>query len=100
MHGNALLAPDWMRNAIHTVRRDPKYRGQPVLVNEDDHYDFDKPQNNFRVAVSERVGWGFFDYRLNREGFESGFQSLPVDWRISSLRKAQFFDMLKTVTGA
>jgi hypothetical protein len=100
MHGNALFTPEAMRKAIQAVRADPKYRGQPVLVNEDDHYDFDKPLNNFRVAVSERVGWGFFDYRLDREGFEAGFQSLPVDWRINSPRKAQFFNLLKTITSA
>jgi hypothetical protein len=43
---------------------------------------------------------GFFDYRMNRERFEDGFQSLPVDWTISSVRKRGFFGLLKEITGA
>ena len=33
------------------------------------------------------------------ERFEDGFQSLPVDWTISSARKRGFFGLLKEITG-
>jgi hypothetical protein len=69
------------------------------LCNEDDHYDFDKPDNNFLAAVEERCGWGFFDYRRDREKFADGFQSLPVDWQITSARKKAFFGLLGEITG-
>jgi hypothetical protein len=34
------------------------YRPMPVLFNEDDHFDFDKPTNNFAAAVGEYASWG------------------------------------------
>ena len=37
---------------------------------------------------------------MSRERFEDGFQSLPVDWTISSRRKRAFFGLLKEITGA
>ncbi len=33
----------------------------PILFNEDDHFDFDKDENNFAAAVSEYASWGYFD---------------------------------------
>ena len=76
------------------------YRGQPLLINEDDHFDFDKPDNNMLASVAEYSGWGYFDYRQIREPFEDGYQSLPVDWGINSARKKGFFSTLAEVTGA
>jgi hypothetical protein len=70
----------------------------PILFNEDDHYDFDKPNNNFLAALSEGASWGYFDFRRQGEGFEHGFQSVPVDWKISSPRKTAFFAKLKEIT--
>ena len=78
----------------------PAYRGQPIVYNEDDHFEFDKPDNHFVAAVEGGAGWGYFDYRMSRERFEDGFQSLPVDWTISSKRKRAFFGLLKEITGA
>ena len=37
---------------------------------------------------------------MSRERFEDGFQSLPVDWTISSKRKRAFFGLLKEITGS
>jgi hypothetical protein len=37
---------------------------------------------------------------MSRERFEDGFQSLPVDWTISSVRKRGFFGLLKEIAGA
>ena len=83
-----------------TIRAGAGYRGQPLLNNEDDHFDFDKPENNMMAAVEEYSGWGYFDYRQIREPFEDGYQSLPVDWGINSARKKGFFGLLAQVTGA
>jgi hypothetical protein len=33
------------------------------------------------------------------EGFDDGYQSVPVNWGISSARKKGFFDLLAKVTG-
>ena len=99
LHGNGSNTPDALRALIRGTRNAPGYRGQPLLCNEDDHYDFDKPDNNFLAAVEERCGWGFFDYRRDRERYADGFQSLPVDWQITSARKKAFFGLLGEITG-
>jgi len=52
------------------------------------------------AAIGEGASWGFFDYRSTRESFADGFQSLPVDWSISSARKKAFFGLLKEITGS
>lgn len=107
-HGNRVYGPDGpMQPAPHGIRlqasnwrASPAYRGQPLVYNEDDHFEFDKPDNHFVAAVESGASWGFFDYRRIRERFEDGFQSLPVDWTISSARKRGFFGLLKEITGA
>ncbi len=72
---------------------------KPILFNEDDHFAFEKPKNNFLAAVSERASWGYFDYRLKDEGFDDGYQSVPVNWGISSERKRGFFRLVAEITG-
>ena len=99
-HGNGLATPQAVHARAKQIRATSGYRGQPLLINEDDHFDFDKPENNFLAAVEEYSGWGYFDYRQIRERFEDGYQSLPVDWGINSSRKKAFFSLLAQVTGA
>lgn len=107
-HGNRIHGPEGplqpsphgIRLQVANWRRAAGYRGQPIVYNEDDHFDFDKPDNHFVAAVESGASWGFFDYRRSRERFEDGFQSLPVDWTISSARKRGFFGLLKEITGA
>ena len=99
-HGNGLATPQAVHARAKQIRGTSGYRGQPLLINEDDHFDFDKPENNFLAAVEEYSGWGYFDYRQIRERFEDGYQSLPVDWGINSARKKAFFSLLAQVTGA
>ena len=99
-HGNGLATPDAIRAKAREIRATPGYRGQPLLINEDDHFDFDKPDNNMLAAVEEYSGWGYFDYRQIRERFQDGYQSLPVDWGINSVRKKGFFSLLAEVTGS
>lgn len=98
LHGNGVRQPDRIRKMLDDTRASKAYRGQPVLFNEDDHFDFDKPDNNMIAAVSRYAGWGYFDYRMKGEGFEQGYQSVPADWTISSARKKGFFKLLKEVT--
>jgi hypothetical protein len=99
-HGNGLPTPQAVHARAKQIRATSGYRGQPLLINEDDHFDFDKPENNMLAAVEEYSGWGYFDYRQIRERFEDGYQSLPVDWGINSARKKGFFSLLAQVTGA
>lgn len=99
-HGNGLNTPADVHARCQSIRSMAGYHGQPLLINEDDHFDFDKPENNMLAAVEEYCGWGFFDYRQIREPFEDGYQSLPVDWGINSARKKAFFNLLAKVTGA
>jgi hypothetical protein len=73
---------------------------KPILFNEDDHFDFDRPVNNFTAAVSEHASWGYFDFRMKGEGFDEGYQSVPANWGISSARKRAFFSLLGAITGA
>lgn len=100
LHGNGTHHPDSVRLMVRANRAQPYYRPMPVMINEDDHFDFDKADNNFVAAIGEDVSWGYFDYRMNRERYEDGFQSLPVDWTINSARKKGFFGLLKEITGA
>ena len=99
-HGNRAHHPDSIRLLVVRNRAAASYRGQPIVFNEDDHFDFDKADNNFVAAIGEGASWGFFDYRSTREPFADGFQSLPVDWTISSARKKAFFGLLKEITGS
>jgi len=89
-----------MRRSLGSfVRADPAYRGQPIVFNEDDHFAFDQPENNFLAATAEHASWGYFDYRMGDEPFECGYQSVPCDWGIHSDRKRGFFGLLNEITG-
>jgi hypothetical protein len=98
--GHFQPSPHGIRLQVARWRAASGYRGQPIVYNEDDHFEFDKADNHFVAAVESGASWGFFDYRMSRERFEDGFQSLPVDWTISSVRKRGFFGLLKEITGA
>jgi hypothetical protein len=100
LHGNGVHDPARIRDMVQRCRALDGYRGQPILFNEDDHFDFDRPDNNMLAALSEYASWGYFDYRMEGEAFREGYQSVPVEWRISSARKRGFFGLLAQVTGA
>lgn len=99
LHGNGAKDPKRIAEMVKQTRGVPGYRPMPVLFNEDDHFDFDKPANNFAAAVGEYASWGYFDYRMKDEGFDDGYQSVPVNWGISSPRKKGFFKLLGEITG-
>lgn len=99
LHGNGVNDPRRITEMVHQTRQVEGYRPMPILFNEDDHYDFDKPHNNFLAAVQAYASWGYFDYRRRGEGFDEGYQSVPVNWQISSERKRGFFRLLSEITG-
>lgn len=99
LHANGVSDPAKIPLLVEKTRGVEGYRNQPIVFNEDDHYDFDKPENNFVNAVKAYASWGFFDFRRAKEGFEEGYQSVPVDWRINSGRKKAFFNKVKEITG-
>lgn len=99
IHGNGESNPDNILAMVEKTRAVKGYSPKPILFNEDDHFDFDKEWNNFTAALKGYASWGYFDFRMKGEPFESGYQSVPVDWGINSERKKAFFNLLKEVTG-
>lgn len=99
IHGNGVKDPARITRMVEQTRQKPAWRPMPILFNEDDHFDFDKPVNNFVNAVRAGASWGYFDFRMKGEGFVDGYQSVPVDWGINSARKRAFFAKLKEITG-
>ncbi len=80
LHGNGVSDPKRIAEMVRQTREVPGYRPMPILFNEDDHFDFDKPDNNFRPPSGEYASWGYFDFRMQGEGFDDGYQSVPVNW--------------------
>jgi len=100
LHGNgATTTPSRIAEMVRETRALPAWRPMPIVFNEDDHFDFEKPENNFVAATLSHASWGFFDYRMKGEGPADGYQSVPVDWGISSPRKRAFFAKLREITG-
>ena len=99
IHGNSVEDPARISEMVRQCREVEGYRPMPILFNEDDHFDFDKPMNNFVAAIQEYASWGFFDYRLQGETEHTeGYQSVPVTWGISSERKKGFFNLAKEIS--
>jgi hypothetical protein len=99
LHGNGMSRPAAVAELVRKTRA-LSAQPKPILFNEDDHYNFDQPTNNFVAAVAEHASWGFFDYRRRGEGFDEGYQSVPVNWGISSARKRDFFRLVAEITGS
>lgn len=115
LHGNN-QSPDrhrWMieetRQTIREVKGDPY--ALPILFNEAgpwlDYDHLDTWMEALKVCARLRVSWGFFDQGEGRvEGrkrvgpvYESGFQTPPVNWCLTTPSKRLFFDTLKGITG-
>ena len=99
IHGNGVSDPYNITGMVNKTRKVEGYTTKPILFNEDDHFNFDKENNNFTAAVKSYASWGYFDYRMKDEKFKDGYQSVPVDWGINSERKIQFFNLLREITG-
>jgi hypothetical protein len=100
LHGNGVSSPAEIAEMVRKTRAVAGYTSKPIIFNEDDHFNFDQPENNMIAAISEHASWGYFDYRMNGESFDDGYQSVPANWGISSPRKRGFFQLLSKITGA
>ena len=98
IHGNGVSDPDRIAEMVRQTRAVPGYSTKPILFNEDDHFDFEKPKNNFIAAISEYASWGYFD--PGRNNYHDGYQSPPVNWGINTERKRAFFSLLAEITGS
>jgi hypothetical protein len=98
MHGNGVKEPSRIAEMVREARKVEGYRPMPVLFNEDDHFDFDRPANNMLAAVGSYASWGYFD--PGASNYADGYQCPPVNWGIDPERKRAFFSLLKEVTGA
>jgi hypothetical protein len=92
IHGNGVSNPERITQMVEQTRQVDGYRPMPVLFNEDDHFDFDKPVNNLLKATAAYASWGYFD--------PQGYQCPPVNWGVDTERKRQFFTLVKELTGA
>jgi hypothetical protein len=100
IHGNGGSNPEQIQALIDSTKKVDGYRVMPVINNEDDHYNFEKENNNFTVSVKNYVSWGYFDFRFPGEtDYREGYQTVPVDWGINSERKKSFFKKVKEITG-
>lgn len=97
LHGNGVTRPGRIAEMVRETRRVPGYRPMPILFNEDDHFDFDRPENNFAAALSERASWGYFDPGAG--DYRDGYQSPPVEWGINTPRKRAFFARVREIAG-
>jgi hypothetical protein len=97
IHGNGVKDPKRISEMVRQTRQVKGYRSMPILFNEDDHFDFDQPMNNFAAALSEYCSWGYFD--PGKSDYADGYQCPPVNWGLSTERKKAFFGLLKEVAG-
>jgi len=97
VHGNGVEDPAQIEAMVEQIREKDGYGGQPIVFNEDDHFDFGKAENNFLTAVRNGASWGYFDPGENN--YKDGYQCPPVNWGINTERKGGFFDLLRDVTG-
>ena len=97
MHGNGVGDPNRIDEMVRRARNLRTYRPMPILFNEDDHFDFEKPRNNLVAAVGEYCSWGYFD--PGASNYRDGYQCPPVQWGITTERKRAFFAKLREITG-
>ncbi|WP_217496386.1 hypothetical protein [Paenibacillus algicola] len=96
LHGNS-CSMEWISRQIDLTRSQTGYRGQPIVNNEDDHFDFDQDRNHLLISIERSVSWGYFD--PGQSDYEDGYQCPPVNWGINTARKKQFFEKIKEITG-
>jgi hypothetical protein len=98
IHGNGVTRPERIAEMVTLTRQVEGYRPMPILFNEDDHFDFDRPSNNMVAAIGAYASWGYFD--PGKSDYDDGYQCPPVNWRINSDRKKAFFRLVREMTGA
>lgn len=105
-HGNGVKEPARMVEMIRSIRAMKEFSAKPLVNNEDDrpwldaHQGFGPEGNNFVACVDNYASWGYFDFRQKDESFNEGYQSVPVNWGLSSARKRAYFKLLAEITGS
>jgi hypothetical protein len=97
LHGNSVTDPARIATMVDETRAVAGYRPMPIVFNEDDHFDFERPRNNMTQAIGRYASWGYFD--PGESNYQDGYQCPPVNWGINTPRKRAFFDLLKEITG-
>ncbi|MFJ9587870.1 hypothetical protein [Streptomyces acidicola] len=105
IHGNGTPAPDRLREMVEEIKATPGYTPKPIMFNEDDHFDFDKPDNHMKAALAAGASWGYFDPgsvttdppQPTLGDYENGYQAVPVNWGVSTETKKAFFATLRSV---
>lgn len=105
MHGNGVTNPSRISEMVAETRALQGFTAKPILFTEDDHFDFDRPHNNFTAALSSYASWGYFDPGDGAGGVSSfgnyrdGYQNIPINWGINTERKRSFFNFVREVSG-
>jgi hypothetical protein len=105
LHGNSVTEPARITRMVEETRALPNYRPMPIVFNEDDHFDFDQPNNNMMAAVRAYASWGYYDGGPGSGGhhavsdYVEGYQNVPVNWGINTPVKRSYFTKLRDVTG-
>jgi hypothetical protein len=95
LHGNDTPL-EWLSQLVDIIRDKSAYRGQPIVFNEDDHFDFEAEDNHMIEAVRSGASWGYFDPGANN--YRDGYQCPPIQWGLNTERKQAFFRLLKEMT--
>jgi len=103
LHGNGVVKSPFIGEMVARTRALPSYRPLPIVFNEDDHFDFAQPENNFTTAIAHRASWGYFDPGAGGAGarshYHDGYQLVPVNWAINTERKRDFFQLVAEIAG-
>jgi len=99
IHGNS-QTPTTMSNLVDTVRKMSQQKPKPIMVNEDDQFNFNETSNNCEAVVSNHASWGYFDYcESDQKGnYIDGYQCPPTNWTINTQRKQDFFNYVQQIT--
>jgi hypothetical protein len=108
IHGNGVNDFERIHSISDEIRNKSVYTPKPLVNNEDDipwrntNQGWDEKGNNFVASIQSYTSWGYFDFRLPAEDdqYNLGFQSIPVNWQISSERKQSFFRLLADITNS
>lgn len=97
LHGNKAKNPMDIRDRLILPTRALKsYGGEPIVINEDDHFNFDRYPNNMVIAIENGASWGYLE--TGASDYVAGYQSPPVNWGLNTERKRAFFELARQVT--
>ena len=104
IHGNGAAFPGRLGELADQIMATEGWRPMPIVVNEDDHFDFDEPDNHLLAALRHHLSWGYFDPgsvtswpdpQPTIGDYENGFQAVPVNWSVNTPLKRAFFDRIR-----